>query len=34
MQDGNFYIFGYAWDLSSVFIADQNEELIKFLNEL
>lgn len=34
MQDGNFYIFGHVWDLSSVFLADQSEELIKFLNEL
>lgn len=34
MQNGNFYIFGYVWDLSSVFLANQSEELIKFLNEL
>jgi hypothetical protein len=34
MQDGNFYIFGISWDLSSVFLADQSEELKEFLNSL
>ena len=34
MQDGNFYIFGHAWNLSSVFLADQSNELKEFLNDL
>ena len=28
------HIYGYYWNLSSVFLADQNEELINFLNTL
>ena len=34
MQNGRFYIFGISWDLSSVFLADQSEELKEFLNRL
>lgn len=34
MQNGNFYIFGIAWDLSSVFLADQSDELKEFLNNI
>jgi|688.fasta_scaffold2753923_2 hypothetical protein len=34
MQDGNFYIFGHIWNLSSVFLADQSDELKQFLNSL
>ena len=34
MQNGRFYIFGISWDLSSVFLADQSEELKEFLNSL